>query len=114
MEIAHTQEGPVQVFTVQGRVDARTAGVLEQALLTAVDDGARQIVVDCAALDYLSSAGLRALLLAAKQLGRAGGTLALAAVRDEIREVLDISGFSAIFPVYPTRGEAIAAGRGQP
>ena len=67
------------------------------------------MVVDCAGMEYISSAGLRVLLVAAKQARAANGQLALATLRDNPREVFDISGFSAIFAIHPSLEQALAA-----
>ncbi|MCK6555564.1 STAS domain-containing protein [Candidatus Binatia bacterium] len=111
MDITESRQNGFLILTVTGRVDASNASSLEKTLLTAIDGGERRIVVDCAPLEYISSAGLRALLLAAKRVAPGGGALALAALRDEIKEVFDMAGFSAIFRVFPTTGDALAAGR---
>lgn len=109
MDITESRQDGFLILTVAVRVDATNASSLEKTLLTAIDGGERRIVVDCAPLEYISSAGLRALLLAAKRLTPGGGKIALAALRDEIREVFDIAGFSAIFSVFDTTAAAIAS-----
>ncbi len=111
MEITDSKRNGITVFTVTGRVDASNAGVLEEKLLERITAGEKALVVDCAGLDYISSAGLRALLVAAKRLMPSGGKVALAALKDHIREVFDIAGFSSIFSVHPTTDEAVAAAR---
>ncbi|MBL7135410.1 MAG: STAS domain-containing protein [Candidatus Marinimicrobia bacterium] len=58
-------------------------------------------------MDYISSAGLRVLLQAAKKLNRIGGTLVLCSVKDEIKKVFDIAGLSPIFPIYIDQEDAI-------
>jgi anti-anti-sigma factor len=98
----------VVVVGVRGRVDASNAATLEQRLLALIDAGERRLVLDAAQLDYMSSAGLRVLLVAAKRLA-ANGRLAIAALSDPIREVFDIAGFSSILTVYRTADEAVAA-----
>lgn len=110
MDITESRQDGFLILTVAGRVDASNAANLEKTLLTAIDGGERRLVVDCGPLEYISSAGLRALLLAAKRLAPAGGKIALAALKEEIKEVFDIAGFSAIFPIYPTTAEALAVG----
>ncbi|MEO8329077.1 MAG: STAS domain-containing protein, partial [Candidatus Nanopelagicales bacterium] len=60
-------------------------------------------------LDYISSAGLRVLLGAAKKLRASGGTLGMFGLNQSVREVFDISGFSAILSVYPSEAEALGA-----
>lgn len=108
MEIAESKRDDAVVVSVTGRVDATNAGRLEERLLNLVDGGERRLVVDCTHLDYISSAGLRALLVTLKRLKAAGGKMALGSLKDEIREVFDIAGFSSILSVFPTADAALA------
>lgn len=108
MEIHENLQGNVLVLEPVGRLDSLTCREFETRLLAALNaNGA--VVVDCTELDYISSAGLRVLLVAAKQNRTTGGRLALAALRDSLREVFDISGFSAIFAIHPTVAAAVTA-----
>lgn len=108
MEIQEQLRGKVLVLEPVGRLDSLTCREFEARLLPALS-GNEAVVVDCAKLEYISSAGLRVLLVAAKQNRTTGGRLALAALRDNLREVFDISGFSAIFAIHPTIEAAIAS-----
>ncbi len=111
MEITESKRNGVTVLAVVGRVDASNAGALEERLLDRITAGEKTLVVDCTGLDYISSAGLRALLVAAKRLMPSGGKVALAALKEHIKEVFDIAGFSSIFSLYRTTDEAVAAAR---
>jgi len=107
MEIHETKQDAAVILSVKGRVDASSSAGLEQRLLGLIESGERRIVVDCAQLDYISSAGLRALLVAVKRLNASGGKMALGDLKDEIREVFDIAGFSSIFSIYPNTDAAL-------
>jgi anti-anti-sigma factor len=63
--------------------------------------------VDFSSLDYISSAGLRVLLGVAKKVGAKGGALRTFGLNQTVREVFDISGFSAILPVFPSESDAL-------
>src|SRR5256714_12112736 len=67
------------------------------------------IVLDLSALEYVSSAGLRCFMLAAKQVGAHGGRIVLAALRPVVAEIFQISRFDMLFEVFPTVREALAA-----
>jgi stage II sporulation protein AA (anti-sigma F factor antagonist) len=110
MEITENKRNDVVVVSVQGRVDATNAGVLEQKLVSLIAGGDTRVVLDAARLDYISSAGLRVLLVVMKRLPT-GGSLALCALQPQIREIFDIAGFSSIFTIHDTLNEAIAAAR---
>ncbi|MFD0676872.1 MULTISPECIES: STAS domain-containing protein [unclassified Paenibacillus] len=99
----------VVVLDIQGRLDANTSGILEACFLKMIEQGNTRFVFGLAQLDYVSSAGLRILLVAAKKLKALKGSLALAQMTDNVKEVFDISGFSTIFTIYGTEAEALSA-----
>jgi len=107
MEITQTLHGNLLILNLQGRVDAHTAKDFEAGLLPPIDRGQQQILVDCSRLDYISSAGLRVLLLAARKISAAGGKLALCSMKPSIKTVFDIAGFSSIFSIFAAPPEAI-------
>jgi anti-anti-sigma factor len=108
MDIAEAKTNGVVVLSLNGRVDASNAATLEQKILALIAAGERRLVIDCAQLQYMSSAGLRVLLVAAKRLSN-DGKLGIAALSNQIRDVFDIAGFSSIFQIYHTQDEAVAA-----
>jgi anti-anti-sigma factor len=81
-----------------GRIDAHTAPDFERACHARVQPAAR-LAIDLAGVDYLSSAGLRALLSTLKLLRQSGGELALVTPQESVQEVLDIAGFTGLIPV---------------
>ncbi len=109
LDVTEAQEGSVLVVSPAGRLDSVTAGGFEAQLLKHINEGATKMVLDFGKLDYISSAGLRVVLLAGKKLKAAGGKLALCGLNQQIREVFAISGFISIFAVYPDRASAAGA-----
>jgi anti-anti-sigma factor len=109
MDISETKSGGIVILGVKGRIDASNASTLEQKALALIDGGERRLVLDLAQLDYISSAGLRVLLMVAKRLTPRDGKLAIASLKDQVKEVFDIAGFSSIFKIYPTQKDAVAA-----
>lgn len=97
----------VVVLAPKGRIDSTTAKDFETAALARVTAGASRMVFDFAELDYISSAGLRVVLLAGKKLRGAGGSLVLCALQPAIRDVFEISGFLGLFEVRSNREEAV-------
>lgn len=98
----------VLVATLAGRLDSANYKDVETELIAAIE-GQEAVVLDLARLTYISSAGLRVILLAGKKMRSAHGKLALCALPDPVREVFEISGFLTIFDVYPDREAAIGA-----
>lgn len=107
MEVEFETINEATVAVITGRIDSATSKELETKLVPMINSGTRKLVVDFAKVDFISSAGLRIMLLAAKKLKQAGGKMALCCMKDSIKEVFDISGFSSIIPVFPTRDEAL-------
>jgi anti-anti-sigma factor len=97
------------LVTLSGRLDMNSAGPLEQQLEGRIDGGDRRLALDMSGLDYLSSAGLRALLVAARRLQEVQGTLALVGLRGPVKEVLEIAGLTNVFPNYASEPDLLAA-----
>ena len=108
VQIHTTKQANGTVVQFQGRVDATSAPSVEQALVAVIDQGEKRLIIDCAGMEFISSAGLRSLLLAVKKMKASGGAIGLAALQPNVKEVFDISGFSALFTIHATTVEALA------
>jgi anti-anti-sigma factor len=109
MEISATRLDQTVVVSIVGSVDALTAGELDHYLSAQVDSGQKQIVADLSQVDFMASAGLRAILHALKESRQRGGDLRLAAARPGVDHTLKISGFSTILQSFPTVDQAVAS-----
>lgn len=107
MEIKEDKSGDAAVLIPVARVDSATAKAFEGRVLQAVNSGAPKIVVDFCELDYISSAGLRVVLVGAK-MTRAPRRFVLCGMKPHIREVFDVSGFAKILNIQPDRAAALA------
>lgn len=107
MDMVEHKKGAVVLLGLTGRLDASTSGKLEEKLLGLIDGGEKQFIFNLEHLDYISSAGLRVLLMAAKKVKVGNGKIVLASLKDQIREVFEIAGFSAIFPIFVSESEAL-------
>lgn len=99
--------GSALVASVAGQVNSANAASLETQMLTLVDSGEHDWVLDLGRLEYISSAGLRVVLMLAKRIRENQGQLVLCGMHPHVREVFDISGFLAILTVVDTRDEAL-------
>ncbi len=106
MDITTRTQNGVTLVAFAGKLDSNTSPQAQQALDALLAGGARKVVIDFTALDYISSAGLRVLLGAAKRLS-GDGALRLFGLNETIREVFEISGFSTILSVVGTEAEAL-------
>ena len=104
--------GSTTLVVPEGRLDFGTAAAFEKQLqqaLAGAGAAPAALIIDCAALDYVSSAGLRAILLTARAAQKAGIGFALCALTPAVREVFDLSGFSRIIALHENRATALEA-----
>jgi anti-sigma B factor antagonist len=88
-------------------LDSNTSPDFEKRLSGVIRQGPRCMVVDFGALDYISSAGLRVILKATKDIKRAEGRFVLCAMKDYVREVFEIAGFDTFLPIFTSLEDAL-------
>jgi anti-anti-sigma factor len=108
MEIREERQGGAVVLAPRGRVDSASSGELEAALLRHLGAGRTRLAVDLGAVEYISSAGLRVLLMLVKKLQGSGGRLVLCAMPDSVRLVFELAGFVPLFEIEGSREAALA------
>ncbi|MFC3230419.1 STAS domain-containing protein [Marinibaculum pumilum] len=109
MQISESRQGNVMILEISGRLDTEATKPFEISVLQHLDEGEEMLVLDMGGVDYINSSCLRVVLMAAKRLHSAHGRLALCALGDTIREVFDVSGFSRILEIHPSRSRAVAS-----
>ena len=102
---------PVTVLEVIGRVDSTTAPVLQERLASLIGSPQARVLLDFTRLDYISSAGFRVLLLAAKRAEQNTSRLVLCGISVKVKQLFDLGGFLDLFSITATRDEGIAASR---
>ncbi len=107
MEIKEQKQGGVTIIALRGRLDAYTSPTLESRIQAILDQGGNRLVFDFSELAYISSLGLRVLIVAAKNLQKIDGKIALAALSEHIHDIFKMSGFTRIFPIYATCEQAV-------
>lgn len=108
MTIEQERREDLLIVRPRGRLDSSSAPEMERLVTEHLDAGVQRLVLDFTSLDYISSAGLRVVLLAGKRLRASKGKLVLTGLQDMVREVFEMSGFLALFAVAPTLEEGIA------
>ncbi len=99
--------GNYRMVPLAGRIDAATAPLLHERVLEAAKSGVPHIIIDMSEVSFLSSSGLRHLLIAARELRKHGADLQLCAARPQVAEVFRLTGFDQIFQLHPTREAAV-------
>ena len=109
MEITTESENGVLIARAEGRIDGANARDFESAVQAAARECECEcaFILDCEELSYLSSAGLRAMLLIAKALAKREVPFALCSLSDPVAEIFQISGFDQIISIHRSRDEAL-------
>lgn len=107
MSVTREKNGEILIASAAGQINSANAAELETCLLEWVQEGEHKWVLDMAGVEYISSAGLRVVLLLAKRLKQNGGHLVLCSLQPHVLEVFDISGFLSILDVADSRDAAL-------
>lgn len=111
MEFAEERSGDVVIVKLSGRLDSHTAQSAEESFARVLESDALHLAIDLAKLEYISSAGLRVLLVVAKKVQQTNGKVVLFGLVRNVREVFSISGFDRIFAIQSDMAAAIEAVR---
>jgi anti-anti-sigma factor len=96
----------IPILMVSGRLDASTVNILERSLLRTQLTGAKVIIIDMGEVTYISSSGLRVLLTARRQARERGGDVVLCSLSPNVRDVLNMVGFTVLFRIFGTLEDA--------
>jgi anti-sigma B factor antagonist len=105
-----TEDGvmDITIVPVAGRLDSQTAPRFGDRLDELLHAGQALLLIEASELHYIGSAGLRALLLAAKRATDQGGWLALCGMTSSIHRMVEVAGLDAVLQTYPSREDALA------
>jgi sigma-B regulation protein RsbU (phosphoserine phosphatase) len=109
MEIHTRRVNDVLVVDLVGRLESRTAGPASTELNKIAEGGVRKVLLNAGRLEYVSSAGLRAIMVAAKLLQVNGGSVLICGANATVKRVMEVSGFSSLLRLYDTESEGLAA-----
>ena len=113
MEVEEEKCGTVLVLVPVGKVNSANARMFESVVMDRISGGEQHMVVDFSRLDFITSAGIRVLLLAAKALRAVNGTLVLCAMKRHVQEVFRISGCDRIMQIEESRRAALGSARAE-
>jgi stage II sporulation protein AA (anti-sigma F factor antagonist) len=106
--LSSDDSGILRVVALAGKLDARSQVAAERFLESIVAQGATQFALDCAELEFISSAGVRALLYLVKRVKPLGGAVSVCAPRPAVRQLLEFSGLKSILSISTTVEEGRA------
>ncbi len=96
-----------RIIKLYGRLDAASSSGCEKKVMAVIDEGIRQVILDCTRLDYINSAGLRMLLRIEQRLGKSEGIIVLCGLKNHLQEIFDVTGWACFLPVVDTVAEAM-------
>lgn len=109
MSVTRDRKRPDMVFLyLKGRLDNTNTPALEENLMRLIDDGAKQLIVDCSQIEHINNAGLRMLLNVDRRILKVNGRIALHSLSQSARDMFEKTGFSLISRIYENREDAAA------
>ena len=108
MQIETFDQANVKIVALIGKLDTNTAPEAETSLMELVEQGHQRILIDFTDLDFVSSAGLRILLLTAKKISATGGALRVCSLNETVQDIFDMSGFASLLQVFDDQQNALA------
>lgn len=99
MEISKEKKNGITCLKIEGCLDASNSSVAEKNIRDTIAAEGANLVIDLSALQYVSSAGLRVILVIAKDIKVKNGKIVLCSMTESVRKVFDISGFTSIFDI---------------
>lgn len=105
--IRSSQQDDLTVLSPEGYLDAHTAPEFENAIQREIEAGHRKLIVDCAGLSYISSAGLGVFMSFLEDLRDAGGDIKISGPSPKVLQVFELLGFPAIFDMLPDLPAAV-------
>ena len=99
----------ILIVTVDGQLVVTNRQEFKQAILDAVEQGVKLVVVDFTDSGYIDSSGLGALVSLSRRLREGNGDLRLVGLNDDLRTLFELTRLDALFPLYATRADALGA-----
>lgn len=109
MSFSLDRAGSTLVVDFTGQLVVTNRQDFKQAVLDAIEQGVRLVIVDFTRTGYIDSSGLGALVSLAKRLRELGGDVRLAGLNPDLRALFELTRLDALFPPHATRGDALAA-----
>lgn len=95
------------IIDIIGRLDTSTYGQLEEKIAEILDAGETNVVVNLEMMEYVSSSGLRIFLMMLKRIKTLNGKFYLCNLRQSVKEIFEIAGFTSIFQIFNTKEDAL-------
>jgi anti-anti-sigma factor len=107
VEISVSKDQDAVIVSVEGRMDTLSSPGFQKQMEELLVQEPQRLVLDFARLEYVSSAGLRSILIIAKKVQNQGGKVICCALQPMVQKVFDVSGFTRVIPIFDSVNEAI-------
>jgi anti-sigma B factor antagonist len=107
MQITRTNEAGIVRLHLEGRFDEFATTGAEQTFAALVKEGARRVVLDLSGVEYVTSSGLRTILMLHRALANQQGVLKVCGLTPFVAQVFDVSNFSTLFEIHPSAEQAL-------
>lgn len=107
MKIATRQSQEITIVDLEGRLDSKAVGAVNDEMVSLIQGGAKQLVVNLEKMEFVTSAGLRVLLRSSKLLQGSGGKMKLCSANELVGDILKTAGFDSLLHLYDSETEAI-------
>lgn len=107
VDIHEEKKGDISILSLKGRLDALSSPVTEKRVFELINSGENKLLLNFSQVEYISSAGMRMLLAAAKKLKALSGKLVLCNITSSVMDVLKMSGFDHVLELARNEGDAI-------
>jgi anti-anti-sigma factor len=107
MDVIKSKDTKAIIAAVKGRVDTVTAPAFEKKIAEVMEGENIPLLLDFRELEYISSAGLRSILIISKEMKTKGSSVYISGLQGNAKEVFNISGFSSIFKIFETKEDAL-------
>jgi anti-sigma B factor antagonist len=108
MDIKIRESAEIRIIHFNGRLDSGTSPEAETLINKLLDAGHNRIIINLSETEWVSSSGLRVLLVTAKKMSAMKGKVIICQLNEVVKEILDISGFSTILDITASEGEALS------
>ncbi len=97
-----------EIMEVTGYLDSNTAPQVEEDVMLCIQSGAREMILDCARLNYITGAGMRAILTMSRAMKAVEGRFGVCGLQPQVKAMLEACGYDRIIPLYGNLDEAVA------
>jgi anti-sigma B factor antagonist len=107
MDVNFAKQGDWTIVKLEGRLDTVSAPEFDKMIQEQILQGSHRLIMDFSKLDYISSAGLRSVLVAGKNSKSRGGELACCGLKGVVKKVFDVSGFHKLLPIFDSMEDVL-------